>query len=116
MPRSNIRLLTRDELMYFNSNYIFTLKSDLILVQVKNFNRITSHPINKDFHISTSVRKLKISKEAIEIWSEPSVQSKYTLVEIQNSINALILAYQKVDKNMILTQAKFIKDKYDKII
>lgn len=104
MSKSNIRLLTKDERKYFNDTYIFVLKSDVILVRTKEFRRYTSHPIDSDFSINSKVRKIKISKEAIELWSKSFIDSKWSLIDIQNAVNSLIITYQQITYDAVHRQ------------
>lgn len=111
MPKSNIRLLTNDERHFFNNNYIFTLKDDVILVKVKDYDRTTSHPIDKGFSISTKMRKIKISVEAINMWKDNFVNSKHSLIDVQNAINALTLSYQSLSYDDVKSQLINIEKK-----
>lgn len=111
MRRSGaIRLLTYDELKFFNDTYSFELVDNFIFVKVKNFNRTTSHPIDKSFSLRmTSSRRLTISVEAIHMWIEKFKDSKYSIVDIQNAMNALIISYQQLRYEDVMSQLKIIK-------
>ena len=104
------RLLTEDELNYFNHIYSFDVVGNFIQVKVKNFNRITSHPIDHSFSIRmTTSRRLNICKEAIQMWIEKFKDSKkYSLIDVQNAINALKLSYQTLRYEDVLSQLKII--------
>lgn len=93
MPKHNIRILTKAERDYFNKKYIFEIIDNKILVKVKDYNRITAHEISKNFSLNTKLRKLTISKEAIKLWSE-KFYGKYSLIDVQNAINQLLITYQ----------------------
>lgn len=114
MAKSNIRLLTKDELKFFKENYSFIIKEDVILVKFKGYDRIVAHPIDSDFSIASKVRKIKISKEAISLWKDKFKATEYTVIDIQNAMNALTIGYQATDYNDVKNQLEIIKSKYEK--
>jgi len=115
MPRSNIKLLTKDERQFFKDNYIFTVKDDVVLIQFKGYGRIIAHSTNEDFSIASKVRKIKISKEAIHLWQTKFKDMGYNLVDVQNAMNALIISYQAIDEQDVKNQLNIIKEKDDKV-
>ena len=67
MPKSNIKLLTKEERRFFKDNYKFSIKDDVLVVKFRDYGRFVAHPINEDFNISSEVRKIKITKEAMKV-------------------------------------------------
>ena len=116
MPKSNIKLLTKDERKFFNEHYSFEIKDDFILVKFKNYGRFVAHPINESFDIASKVRKIKISKEAIKLWSEKFKDTTFSLVDVQNAMNALTISYQATDYNEVKNQLDVIKNNDEKQI
>lgn len=91
--KNNARVLTEEELKFFNDKYSFEIRDDLVFVKTSNFNRLTVHKAVKGFSLSTSIRKLTISSDAINAWNE-HFREKYSLIDVQNAINKLIVMYQ----------------------
>lgn len=110
MAKSNIRLLTKDERAFFNDNYVITLKDDMILVKCKSYGRLVAHPVDCDFSISAKVRKISISKEAIQLWKDKFIGTA-SLFDVQNAMNALTIAYQATDYEDVKEQLTLINDK-----
>lgn len=108
MPRSNIKLLTREERQFFNTKYSFELVDDVILVKLEDYGRVTAHNANESFNISSKLRKIKISKEAIRLWRDRFMKSA-SLIDVQNAMNALTIAYQTVDYEDVKTQLEIIE-------
>ena len=115
MPICNVHLLSADEHKYFNEKYRFSIKDDSVLVQINGFNRTTAHPLTKSFSLKTPVRKLTISTQALKIWSENfygniryqvNKVDKYTLIDVQNAINILIVSYQEINFENVLDVLK----------
>ena len=115
MPKSNIKLLTKDERKFFKDNYAFTVKDDFVLVKYKDYGRIVAHDINEDFSISSKVRKIKISKEAINLWKDRFINTDTSLVDVQNAMNALTIAYQATDYTDVKNQLDAIKKNDEKV-
>ena len=109
MPKSNIKLLTKEDRQFFKEKYEFSIKDNLILVKVKDYDRITAHNINEDFSISSKVRKIKVSKEATALWIEKFKDTNFNVIDIQNAMNALILSYQATDFDEVKTQLDVIE-------
>lgn len=97
MPKNHIKLLDKDELMYFKDKYIVSIpeKYDFICIQSKNYNRKVLHPINKNFELNTNCRKITITSEAMLYWI--SYLHEYSLIEIQNIINTLYLNKEEIN-------------------
>lgn len=107
MKKPNIKLLTSEERKFFNDYYSIELSDSFVLIKTKNFDRTTVHPKDEDFSLSNSVRKMKISKEAIKLWEE-NFKDSYSLIDVQNAMNALYLAYQSLEKEDVEKQLKII--------
>ena len=114
MPRSNIRLLTKEERKFFKDNYKFVIKEDVILVTFNGYGRIVAHPLNEDFSISSKIRKIKITKEAISLWQKKFQNTDFNVVNVQNAMNALIISYQGTDFNDVKKQLELIKQNDEK--
>lgn len=99
MKKTNLQLLTRDDLIYLNNKYTFDIKDDFIIVSNTDYTRLTCHDINKKFSLNTKVKKVTITPQAIEIWkncrNKDTGKSDFTLFEVQDAINSLILTYQQ---------------------
>ena len=104
----NLKALTIDELKYFLDRYVITTAGNYIVVECKTLNRKTLHDLDKDFQLSTPVRKINISKQAIDIWVKDYIDT-YSLIEVQNAINTLIITYQNVNDSQIKEQLKQLK-------
>lgn len=110
MRRSGaIRLLTKEELNYFNEMYSFEVAGDFILVKTKNINRTTVHSVNEGFSLRlSSSRRLNISAQAVKMWLEKFKNSKYSIIDVQNAMNALIISYQQLRYEDVISQLKVI--------
>ena len=90
--RNNIKLLTDRQLTELNEKYNFSIDGDNVVVDIKNYNRHTKHPITDSFFINSKIRKITLSPEAISIWIELTQDRlRYTLFDVQNAINKLYL-------------------------
>lgn len=114
MPKSNIQLLNAEQRRYFNSRYSFEISTDYVLVKTTTLKRITTHKIDEGFALATPVRKVFISTDAINMWKDNFINTKYTLIDVQNAVNALIISYQNVDKKSVMQQLKNIEDNDNK--
>lgn len=106
----NLRALTDEELDFIDSNYKFetlegTNNKRYIIVSFNGYDRRVLHDFDKPFLINTSVRKVNISTDAINYWYN-EFKDKYSLIEVQNAINVLIVLYQPVNSEEILKQLK----------
>lgn len=115
MARSNIKLLTKDERKFFNDNYIFDLKDDVIIVKVKKFGRIVAHSINENFSINSTIRKITITTEAIDLWIKNFIKTKHSLIDVQNAVNALKISYQTLEYDDVKNQLDVIDKNDEKI-
>ena len=92
----NLRALTDDELLYLTKNYEFEDLGKYIVVSFKGDSRKTKtlHDSSEGFSISSKVRRINITKDAIDLWTSNYVYQGYSLIEVQNAINTLIVTYQ----------------------
>lgn len=111
----NLKALSIDELKYFLDRYEITLNGDYIVVICKTLDRKTLHDLDKGFPLSTPVKKMNITKQAIDIWRNNYV-GHYSLIEVQNAINTLIITYQNVNDSQIKEQLRRTKSKYNNSI
>ena len=114
MPKSNIKLLTKDERKFFKDKYTFIYKDDFLVVKFKDYGRYVAHPINEDFSISSEVRKIKITKEAMKLWKEKFINTDVSVVDVQNAMNALTISYQATNYDDVKNQLKVIEDNDNK--
>ena len=107
----NLKALSIDELKYFLNRYDIKLVGNYIAVICKTLNRKTLHDLDKGFPLSTDIKKINITKQAIDLWIKDYLDS-YSLIEVQNAINTLIVTYQNVNDSQIKEQLKRTKSKY----
>lgn len=110
----NLRALTNEELSYIAKNYTFTLQGDYVIVQKVNYGLKTLHPIDKSFSIRTSMRRVTISKEAIDLWIT-QFKNQYSLIEVQAAISRLIVTFQDLSTIQIAKQLKTSHDEITKL-
>lgn len=93
----NIKLLKSDELELLNDIYTFSTINDNkdIVVECRHFNRKTLHSTDSGFIISSKIRKLSITKQAIDYWLEYFKDT--TLINVQDAINKLTIMYKDVN-------------------
>lgn len=92
----NLKALLPEELEYINLKYNFEILEDkYIVVSCNDYNRKTLHNANKSFILNTSIRHITITLDAINYWKN-NFKENYTLMDVQNAINELILTYQDV--------------------
>lgn len=91
----NLKALTKDELEFLNSKYKFKLMDNYVVVSCVGFDRKVLHEIDKPFTLTTPIRRITITPKAIKCWIE-QFKDKYSLLEVQNSINTLIITYQDI--------------------
>ena len=103
MNKNNAKILTDEELAFLNNRYAFEVTDDTILVKIQNYNRVTAHPIGVTFALNTKVRKVDITPDAVKIW-DAHFKDKWSLFEVQNAINILIMTYQMPEINDINDQ------------
>lgn len=103
MARNNIKLLTDDELEYFKSKYYFELDGDDVVVKLTNRDKFTRHNRYQSFSINCKeLRKITFTADAIDIWSKLMDTTPYTLVDVQQALNMLLLTYQEITLDSVL--------------
>ena len=100
----NLKLLTDDELVFLINHYDFEYNG-FVYARKIGCNRITCHDAKKPFIILSDVRKITISPQAMHYWIK-YFNRKYSLFEVQNAINFLIITYQNISRNEIKAQLK----------
>lgn len=104
MPRNNIKVLTVDQLANLNERYKFKIEDGKIVVYFDAYNRSTSHDIDKPFFINAKKirRKMNFTVEAINMWrSFVAKEYSWTLIDVQNAVNALNITYQPISENSV---------------
>ena len=103
---ANIKILSDDELNYLIDRYTFgvaTVGDDVyVVVKCNGYNRMILHDAKKKFTINSPVKRITISKEAINLWL--TYLSDYSLIAVQNAINSLIVTYQELELKDIKAQ------------
>lgn len=117
MARNNVKVLTKNELLRLNSQYIITYDDDNIIVGNRYYNRTTLHDRHSSFFINSKVRKITLTTTAIEIWIELQGEEQYkdyTLFDVQNAINILYVMYQPCElkevKKLLLKESTRINN------
>ena len=110
----NIKALTNEELAFVVSKYHFSLFNDCIVVNSNN--RKTLHDKNESFSLLLPLerRRIKITTKAIDLWIRKYIE-KYSLVEVQNAINTLIVTYQSPNEENIDGQLKRTRAKLNNL-
>ena len=101
----NLKVLSEDELKYFLDRYTIKIVGSYVLVHCENPKRNTVHNMNDSFSLTTPVRKIKISKDAINYWKDVFMD-KYSLIEVQNAMNFLQITYRTVNISQLTKQLK----------
>lgn len=111
----NVKALTTEELAYVVSKYKFEAVGDY--VAVKAGTKTTLHEKAKGFSLLLPLerRRIKIIPIAIELW-EQKLPKKYSLIEVQNAINVLLVALQKPTQEAIEGQLKRERPRLDNIL
>lgn len=109
MPKHNIQVLTQDERTYLNNKYDFDVKDDVLIVKVKDYGRVTVHDMNCKFSLNAKVRKITISPEAIQMWHK-KFKGKYSLIDVQDAINQLVVTYQTPSDEDVGEQLKILNN------
>lgn len=96
----NIKALTSEELDFVVAKYKFDLFNDCIVVTTNG--RKTLHDMNESFSLLLPLerRRIKITKKAIDLWVKRYYE-KYSLIEVQNAINTLIVTFQNPNEENI---------------
>ena len=104
--KRNCKVLNERELLTFNNRFAITITETGVMVKANNYDRETFHNFNRGFQLVAQVddRKLtmKISTEALSIWRNGAIREKFSLVDIQNTINGLKKTQKKVTEQDIL--------------
>ena len=110
----NTKALTNDELKFIVDKYEFSLFQDFVVVSTNN--RKTLHDRTKGFSLLLPLarRRVKITPKAIELWIE-NYMSKYSLIEVQNALNTLVVTYQSLSKDNINAQLERSRSKLDNL-
>ena len=110
----NIKALTDTEMKYVVSRYKFELYNDFIMVIANG--RKTLHDRTKGFSLLLPIerRRIKITEKAIDFWIKEA-SPNYTLIEVQNAINTLVVTYQNVTQENIRSQLKRGRSKLDNL-
>lgn len=106
----NIKVLTKTERTYLNERYTFILSDNHVHVKVNEYSRITVHSLNESINITSKLRRMTLSSQAIHIWAKKYV-AKYSLIDVQNAINYLKVSYQEVNDESIDNALKSIDKK-----
>ena len=103
----NLRALTGDELLYLTKNYEFEDLGKYIVVSFTGDSRKTKtvHDSSEGFSISSKVRRINITKQAIDLWVS-GYKYQYSLIEVQNAINTLIVTYRDLTTEEIDNQLR----------
>ena len=90
----NVKALTDEELKYALSKYEFELLGDYVAVKASN--RKTLHPRAQGFSLLLPLerRRIKVTPAAVDLWEKKHLK-KYSLLEVQNAINTLLVTLQK---------------------
>ena len=111
----NVKALTPEELAYVVTRYRFEKVGDY--VAVKAGTKTTLHDKSKGFSLLLPLerRRIKITSTAIELW-EQKLPKKYSLIEVQNAMNVLLVALQKPTQEAIEEQLKRDRSRLDNIL
>lgn len=108
MARNNIKILTDEQLTILTNKYRFALdeQTSKILVRTAGYSKVTCHLSTEPFSINAKSLKRKVcfSLNAIEIWK--NLKNRYSLFQIQDSVNRLTLMYQNINEETVLAQIK----------
>ena len=103
MKRNNTKLLTEEQKRFINDKYMFKFEEDKIVVISGIRCRHTYHDSNKPFILNVKgIRVIHFTMDAIQIWKDLYKDYPFTLIDVQQAANKLILTYQKVTKEAVL--------------
>ena len=110
----NIKALTNDELKFVVSKYQFELFENYVVVCTNG--RRTLHDKTKGFSLLLPLgrRRVNISTKAIDLWTKKYVE-KFSLIEVQNAINTLLVTYQNPSDDNVDGQLKRSRSKLDNL-
>ena len=101
---ANLKALNKEELDYLNDKYTFELlENKYIVVHCKGYNRKVLHELDQSINLNTPIRRILINPETIRLWIE-NFKAEYSLLDVQNAINSLIITYQDVNLEDIKLQ------------
>lgn len=110
----NIKALTNDELKFVVSRYEFQSVDNYVIVHCNNKNTIHDKSTAFSLLLPLERRRIKITTRAIDLWDKKYL-NKYSLVEVQNAINTLIVTYQNPNEENIDGQLKRTRAKLDNL-
>lgn len=92
----NIKVLTSEELKFFNENYEITFdeKATMVFVRSLIVNRVVVHPRGEPFSVYGKDRIIKISPYAIDYVCN-NLDKGYSVFDVQNAINLLLVSYRQ---------------------
>ena len=108
--KGHYNVLTQDQLYFFNQRFVFKQVDDGILVSTTGYNRTVFHGFSESFQAIGKIgdRKItfKITPKAIELWRNPEIAKNNSLIDIQNTINKIIVSSQQITDQDILANLK----------
>lgn len=112
--RGNTKALTDSELKFLVGRYIFELVENYVVVNCNN--KKTIHPRDEGFSLLLPLqrRRIKITKQAIDLWCENYID-KYSLLEVQNAINTLLVTFQSISEVNVKSQLERTRSKLDNL-
>lgn len=111
----NVKALTTQELAYVAERYSFEAVGGYVAVKVGAKKTLHDKAGGFSLLLPLERRRIKISPMAIDLWEE-SFRKGYSLIEVQNAINALLVALQKPTKGAIKEQLRRERSRLDNIL
>lgn len=110
MTAGNTKALTSSELDFVLSKYEFELVGDYVIVKANQ--RKTLHDKHQDFSLLLPLerKRVKISTRAIDLWERKYI-GEYSLIEVQNAMNALQVMFQSPNEANVDDWLKRAKSK-----
>lgn len=110
--KGNYLVLDDNLIKLFNEKYSFTETSDGLITRANGYGRSVFHPFNEAFQVilelDTKKYTLRITPKALALWkNNEDIKSKYSVIEVQNTINNLMVRSQNITDSMILDE--FVK-------
>jgi len=112
MAKNGVKILSKDDLDFLKRKYNIDVGKDFLTIKTNNFNRMTYHKFTDRIIFIAQDRRLFVSPEAIKIWID-NFKDKYSLFEVQNSINLAYSLCQDVNLDVI---TKILKRGTEKIL
>lgn len=108
MPRNNIKLLTEEQLVKLDYQYMFDYneKNRQVVVKCRNYFKDTPHSIDEPFSVNSKIRKVTFTPEAMAIWIELRKEHKVNLLCVQQAVNMLQITFRDVSKTAVLETIK----------